>query len=272
MSPGDATARIDAALAAGMTLVDTADVYGLDWGGSGFGAAEELLGKVLAATPALRDEMVLATKGGIVPPVPYDSGPGALVAACEASLGRLGVETIDLYQVHRPDMFTHPAVVAEALTSLREAGKVREVGVSNHTVAQYDALAAHLPFPIATNQPQFSAQHLAPLRDGTMDRMMQDGTAVLAWSPLAGGALAGRGGAGIRQELIGVLGRLAEREEVDRATIAVAFVLAHPCAPVAILGSQNLERIGSANRALSVGLDRNDIYDIVEASDGAPLP
>jgi len=62
-----------------MTLIDTADVYGLDYGGAGFGANEELLGKVLAGAPRLRDRMVLATKGGIVPPVPYDSSRATYV-------------------------------------------------------------------------------------------------------------------------------------------------------------------------------------------------
>ncbi|MEZ5166476.1 MAG: aldo/keto reductase [Acidimicrobiales bacterium] len=140
-SVDDATALVATALDLGMNLVDTADVYGLDFGGEGFGANETLLGRVLAHDPTLRDRMVIATKGGIVPPVPYDSGSTALTAACEASLRRLGVDTIDLYQVHRPDLFTHPADVAATLTALRETGKVREVGVSNHTVAQYDALA-----------------------------------------------------------------------------------------------------------------------------------
>ena len=98
---------IETALQSGMNLIDTADVYGLDHGGTGFGQNEERLGEVLAAAPELRDQMVLATKGGIMPPLPYDSSDGYLRAAVDASLGRLGVEVIDLYQIHRPDMFTH---------------------------------------------------------------------------------------------------------------------------------------------------------------------
>jgi aryl-alcohol dehydrogenase-like predicted oxidoreductase len=91
---------------------------------------------VLAAAPQLRDRMVLATKGGITPPVPYDSSPAYLRAACEASLRRMGVDVIDLYQIHRPDLFAHPAEVAATLTGLRDEGKIREVGVSNHTPAK----------------------------------------------------------------------------------------------------------------------------------------
>lgn len=261
---------VETALDAGMNLIDTADVYGLDWGGSGFGEVEALLGRVLAANPALRDRMVLATKGGIVPPVPYDSSPTALRAACEASLRRLGVDVIDLYQVHRADLLTHPAEVAATLAALRDEGKVREVGVSNHTPAQVDALAAHLPFPLVANQPEYSALHLDPLRDGTFDACMRDGVVPMAWSPLAGGALAT--GDGVPAELLAVLEELAEREGVERSIVAVAFVLAHPAAPIAIIGTQNPERITTTTAALDVHLDRHDVYRIIQASEGVPLP
>lgn len=261
---------VETALDAGMNLIDTADVYGLDWGGTGFGEVEALLGRVLAATPGLRDRMVLATKGGIVPPLPYDSSPTALRAACEASLRRLQVEVIDLYQIHRPDMFTHPAEVAATLAALRDEGKIREVGVSNHTPAQVAALAAHLPFPIVSNQPEFSAVQLAPMRDGTLDACMATGVVPMAWSPLGGGRLAT--GDGLAPELLALLDELAGREGVDRSAIALAFVLAHPSAPIAIIGTQNPDRIRASNAALGVHLDRHDVYRIVQASEGVPLP
>ena len=261
---------LETALGAGMNLIDTADVYGLDFGGSSFGQCEALLGRVLSVAPHLRQQIVLATKGGIRPPTPYDSSPAALRDACEASLRRLGVETIDLYQIHRPDMFTHPADVAATLEGLRAAGKIREVGVSNHTPAQVDALRAHLPFALASNQPELSAAHLDPLRDGTLDACMRDGVTPLAWSPLAGGRLAT--GQGVRGELIDVLDELAAREGVERTAIALAFVLAHPSQPVAIIGTQRAERISAAVAALRVDLNRADVYRIVQASEGIPLP
>jgi predicted oxidoreductase len=259
-----------AALDAGCNLIDTADVYGLDWGGTGFGSCEALLGEVLEATPSLRSRMVLATKGGIWPGRPYDSSAAYLTAACEASLDRLRVDNIDLYQVHRPDMFTHPGALAETLTSLRDRGLVDEVGVSNFTPAQTEALQAHLDFALASTQPEFSAKHLGALRDGTLDLAMRTDLAVLAWSPLAGGALAT--GDGVRPELLAVLDSLAQREGTDRSTIALAFVLAHPSAPVAIIGTQQGARIAAAVQAASVTLDRADVYAIVQASEGVPLP
>lgn len=270
MSREEASRRIHAALDAGMNLVDNADVYGLDWGGRGFGEAEEILGSVLAAEPGLRDRMVLATKGGILPPVPYDSSPDRLRQACEDSLRRLQTDVIDLYQIHRPDLYTHPADVAATLTALHEEGKVREVGVSNHTPDQVEALAAYLPFPLVSSQPEFSVIQLDPIRDGTLDLCMRDGIVPLAWSPLAGGRVVS--GGGVRPELLNVLDRLADRESVDRATVAMAFLLAHPSRPVVITGSMNLERIAAAPRALSVRLDRTDVYEVVQALEGVPLP
>jgi predicted oxidoreductase len=265
-----AQALLETALDAGMNLIDNADVYGFDWGGTGFGTVEENLGRVLAVAPHLRERMVLATKGGIMPPIPYDSSPAYLRSACEASLQRMGVEVIDLYQIHRPDLLAHPADVAATLTALRDEGKIREVGVSNHTPAQVAALSAHLPFPIASNQPEFSALHLDPMRDGTFDACMGSATVALAWSPLGGGRLAT--GDDVRPELLEVLDSLAAREGVDRATVAIAFVLAHPAAPVAIIGSQNPERIAGTTAALDVELTRTDVYAIIQASEGVPLP
>jgi aryl-alcohol dehydrogenase-like predicted oxidoreductase len=261
---------IETALELDMNLIDTADIYGRGHGGGGFGEAEELLGKVLAEAPELRDRMVLATKGGIRMGVPYDSSPDYLTQACDDSLRRLGVDVIDLYQVHRPDLLAHPLDVAETLDGLVESGKVRAVGVSNHTPAQVRALTEYLEAPLVSAQPEYSAIHLDHLRDGVLDQAMELGLAVLAWSPLGGGRLAT--GEGVRPELIAVLDELAAREGVDRATIAIAFVLAHPSSPVAIVGTQQPDRLREATRALDVHLDRSDCYRIIEASEGVPHP
>ena len=186
----EAERRIAAALEIGCTLFDTADIYGFG-GAGGFGGAEALLGEVFAANPGLRGQMVLATKVGIRPPLPYDSSAAHLVAACEASLRRLGVETIDLFQIHRPDLLAHPAEVAAALAGLRKAGKIRAAGVSNHSAAQVEALRAYLPFELASVQPEFSPLAIEPLSDGVLDQALHRGHAVLAWSPLGQGRLGG---------------------------------------------------------------------------------
>jgi predicted oxidoreductase len=269
-SDDDNIATVTTAVDLGITLIDNADVYGLDWGGTHFGACEEALGRVFAAVPGLRDRVVLATKGGIIPGVPYDSSADYLVAACEASLRRMNVDTIDLYQVHRPDMLTHPEEVAAAFTSLRTRGLVKEFGVSNYTVPQTLALNGFLDSGLATTQPQFSAAHLEPLRDGTLDLCMEAAITPMAWSPLSGGRLAT--GEGVPAELLRVLDELATRENVTRSAIAIAFVLAHPSKPIAILGSTQPERLQELAKATTVQLSRADWYRIVQASEGVPLP
>lgn len=268
----DATniSAVEAALDLGFTLVDNADVYGLDWGGSGFGACEEALGRVLAAKPSLRDRMVLATKAGIVPGVPYDSSPGHLVSACEASLRRMGVDHVDLFQIHRPDHYAHPLGIAEAFADLHGRGLVRAFGVSNHSVHQTETLAAVLEVPLVSTQPEFSAVHLHPMRDGTLDQCLRLGLVPLAWSALAGGRLAT--GEGVPENLISALDDIARREQVTRAAVAIAFVLVHPTSPVALVGTQSPERMREIAAATAVSLDRTDLYRIVQASDGAQLP
>lgn len=269
-SDAENTRLIATALDLGMNLIDTADVYGLDWGGAGFGTCEEALGRVLATDRSLRDRMVLATKGGIIPGVPYDSSGAYLISACEASLRRLGVDYVDLYQIHRPDMFTHPEEVAVAFASLRDRGLVSMFGVSNHSPSQTMALSAYVEEPLVSTQPEFSCVALTPMRDGTFDLCMEEGLTPLAWSPLAGGRLAT--GDGIRPDLIKVLDELANREGVTRAAVALAFVLAHPADAVALVGTQTPNRLAELAAAVRVRLSRVDVYRIVVASDGVPLP
>jgi predicted oxidoreductase len=266
---------VEAALEAGCTLFDTADVYGYRRG-SGFGTAESLLGAVLREAPHLRDRIVLATKAGITPPVPYDSSAEHLVAACEASLARLGVEYLDLYQIHRPDLLAHPAEVAQALERLRRTGKIRAAGVSNYSASQFEALAAHLPFALASVQNEFSPLAIEGLADGTLDAAMRRGTAVIAWSPLAQGRLAT--GAGELSDsprsdrVIAALEMIARRDGTSRAAVAYAWIMAHPAQPIPLIGSQNPEHIRAARGAYSVHLTREDWYRILVAARGAHMP
>lgn len=272
--PASPRALVETALEIGCTLFDTADVYGCD-GGGGFGEAERVLGTVLREAPALRERMVLATKAGIVPGVPYDSSAQYLIAACEASLERLAVERIDLMQIHRPDLLTHPAEVAEAFVRLRQAGKIRAAGVSNHSAAQFDALRAHLP-ELATIQNEFSALAIEPLGDGTFDAAMRCSAGVLAWSPLAQGRLgapAGRSTGDARTDrVIGALAEVARRAGTPCTAVAYAWVMAHPARPIPLIGSQNPQRLREARAAYAVQLTRAEWYRILVAARGEDMP
>ena len=134
-------AAVRAAFEAGFRLFDHADIYGRN-------ACETIFGAVMREEPRLRDRMVIATKCGIrFPGQPterdvarYDFSAAYIVRSCEGSLKRLGIETIDLYQLHRPDALMDPCEVAAAFDLLRRQGKVREFGVSNFTTWQFRAL------------------------------------------------------------------------------------------------------------------------------------
>jgi aryl-alcohol dehydrogenase-like predicted oxidoreductase len=160
-------AMIEAALRAGINFFDTADIYGCDVP-AGFGSAEELFGRALAEDRSLRAKMVIATKAGIRPGIPYNSSATYLADALDASLTRIDLEQVDLYQIHRRDFLTHPQEVAETLTRMVEAGKIRSIGVSNYSVDEFDALQAFLGQPIVSTQPEFSP--LRTTRCGSMSR------------------------------------------------------------------------------------------------------
>lgn len=269
-----ARARIETALDAGMTLIDVAAVYGLDWGGHAFGESETLLGKVFSDAPVLRRRTVLATKFGIIPGIPYDSGAPAVIRSCEESLARLQTETIDLFQVHRPDVLTHPAELAEALARLKTQGKIREVGVSNFNARQTLLLQQFLNFPLATLQPEFSALNVEAAFDGVLDFAISREMTPLAWSPLAGGKLAD----GVApaepaaRRVAAKLDELANLYGTTRVAISLAFVMRHPAGAIPIVGTQNPARIAAANEALRVNLSRADWYGLVVAARGEPLP
>lgn len=265
-----ARALVEAVFAAGVTLFDTADIYGFD-GAGGFGDAETLLGEVFAETPGLRDQMVLATKGGITPPVPYDSSAAYLHAALDASLRRLRVERVELYQIHRPDILSHPQEVARALEDMVTSGKVAAIGVSNYTPDQSRALASFLSVPLATQQPEFSPLALAPMTDGLFDQAMKHDVAVLAWSPLGGGRLANPTDERARA-VAAALDVRASEVGVGRAAVVYSWIMAHPVRAIPIVGTQNAARIAEIADAYKVGWTRAQWYAVLTAARGETLP
>lgn len=264
-----ATRLVHAALDAGISFLDTAAIYGAD--GRGFGSAEGLLGEVLRADKGLRGRMTLATKGGIVPGVPYDSSAAHIGESINASLARLGVDEIDLFMIHRPDPLAHPAEVAGALDGAVKAGKVRAVGVSNYTVPQVRALAAHLQSPLACNQIEYSPLRLAPLTDGSLDLAEELGFAVMAWSPFGGGRLGAPSGIWANA-VADALDTVAAKHGVSRTAAAYGWIMAHPARPIPIVGSQVPERIVEAADAFRVEWTRAEWYAVLTAAREEPLP
>ena len=206
------------------------------------------------------------------PGVPYNSSADYLVGACEASLRRLGVEQVDLLQVHRPDLLAHPEQVARAFDVLYRAGKIRAAGVSNYTAAQTRALLGYLAMPLASLQPEFSALALDPLSDGILDLALERGIAVLAWSPLGQGRLAGAGADERSARVIAALDAIAARTGITRSAVAYAWVMTHPARPIPLVGAQLPAHIREAAAACRVELTRADWYRVLEASRGARMP
>lgn len=268
----DADTALRTALDAGMTLIDTADIYGLGEP-TGFGGAEARLGEILANEPSLRDRLFLATKGGITPPRPYDSSAAYLTRALDASLKRLRVDHVDLYQIHRPDLTTPWAETAAALDTMVKSGKTRFVGVSNLTVAQTRALQAHLSVPLVSTQPEFSALHQAPITDGTLDWCSETGATALAWSPLGRGAIpTGTSDHPRAKHILAALDQIADVHTSTRSNIALAFLMRHQAEIIPIIGTQTSTRIQASARAAEIALTARQFYDIVEAYRGVPMP
>ena len=190
-SPADAEATVHAALDAGVTLIDTADAYAADE--SEFGHNESLVARALASYGGDASGVLVATKGGHTRSGRswgLDGSPAYLRRACEASLRRLGVEAIGLYQYHRPDPATPWAESMGALRSLVDDGLVRMVGVSNADVAQIDQARAICGDALVSVQNEFSPAFISSA--GELAHCASVGLAFLPWSPFGGISAAGQ--------------------------------------------------------------------------------
>lgn len=179
---GDA---FDAAVEAGVTLFDTAEVYG-------DGESERIIGRV-AARPGVRDRLVIASK---FMPSPWKLAVrGAMRAAAEASLERLGIERIDLYQIHGPISLRGQGALADALAGVHADGLVAAVGVSNYSVREMRSIHAALAergVPLASNQIEYSPLRRGPETVGLLAACRQLGVVPLAYSPIGQGRLTGK--------------------------------------------------------------------------------
>ena len=181
-----AIATIHASLHAGVTFIDTADAYSL--GTQEHGHGEELVAEALAAYPGATDDVIVATKGGHRRPGDgswtVHGDPRYVKEACEASLKKLGVDAIGLYQYHRPDPTVPWADSVGALADLLDDGKILMAGVSNATVAQIDEAQRVLGGRLVSVQNQFSPRFRSS--EAELVHCEALGIAFLPWSPLGG--------------------------------------------------------------------------------------
>jgi aryl-alcohol dehydrogenase-like predicted oxidoreductase len=177
-----------ASMAEGVTLFDTAEMYGS-------GASERIIGEMLREG-AFEGTPVIATKFA---PLPYRLSARSLLKAVDKSLERLGIETIDLYQIHFPNPIFKINGLMDALAETVKAGKVRRVGVSNYGADQmkraHDRLASH-GVSLASNQVEYSLLQRAPETNGVLEACRDLGVTLIAYSPIAKGLLTGKYGPG----------------------------------------------------------------------------
>jgi len=244
---GLANETIAAALDAGVNLLDTADAYALDE--SEFGHNERLVAAALNAYDG-RGGAVVATKGGHTrhgTEWALDGSPEYLRRACEGSLRRLGVDAIELYQLHRPDPDTPYAESVGALRDLRDEGKIRHVGLSNANLAQLEE--AERIVPIAAIQNELSPGYLEPLRNGEVAACAERGIPFLAWSPLGGMDAADNLGG------VAAIRAFADERGVSPQRVALAWLLSLSDAIVPIPGASRPETIRDSTAATELELD-----------------
>ncbi|GGV32011.1 aldo/keto reductase [Actinomadura cremea] len=279
----EATAIVDAALEGGVNLIDTADMYSQ-------GGSEEMVGKAIAGR---RDDIVLATKASMPMGDERNRRGGSrrwLFTALDDSLRRLGVDHVDLYQIHRWDPTTSDEETLSALTDLRRAGKIRYFGSSTfpaHRIvqAQWSAREHHLGRYV-TEQPSYSILQRG-IESDVLPVSEQYGLGVLAWSPLASGWLSGavREGREIATHRsavlperfdLGVPANRARLDAVERLAgvadeagltmiqLALGFVTAHPAVTAALVGPRTLDHLRAQLAAADTVLPA-DVLDAIDA-------
>lgn len=256
----------EAAIAAGVTLFDTAEVYG-------DGESERIIGRRLAADPSVRDRLVIASK---FMPSPWKLGVrGAMRSAALASIERLGIDRIDLYQIHGPISLRGHAVLAEALAALRDEGLVDAVGVSNYSVREMRSIHDQLArrgVALAANQIEFSPLRRRPETVGLLAACRQLGVVPLAYSPIGQGRLTGKYSAtapppGRRtfsahpmeqvDRIVDVLRRIGdERGDRTPAQVALRWIIDKGAVPIP--GAKNAEQAAQNAGALGWSLDPDD--------------
>jgi len=268
-SPAHVQAKIDACLAQGITTMDQADIYG------GY-AAEEILGKALAAAPHLKDKIEIVTKCDIIAPAGryanarvkyYDTSRAHITASVDHSLRLMGIDKIDTLLIHRPDPLMDHHETGAVLDDLVASGKVRSVGVSNFKQYDWTLLQSGMQTPLITNQIELSLTAHAGFTNGDVAYLQERDTPIMAWSPLGGGSM--MTGTGAVQD---ALAKVARENDVDASAVAVAWLLAHPSRIMPVMGTNNLNRINALSDALKVNMGRQTWYELYTAALGKEVP
>jgi len=253
-----AVATIHASLDAGVTLIDTADAYHIG-GEDEVGHNESLIAEALASYAGDTSDILVATKGGHLRPEPgtwtQDGSPDYLVTACEASLKRLGVEAIGLYQFHRPDPAVPYAESVGALRDLLDAGKIRMAGISNASVDQIRQAQEVLGGRLVSVQNQYSPAFLSSRAE--LDLCDELGIAFLPWSPLGGISKASDLGSSYAP-----FQKVADAHGVSPQRVTLAWMLATSPVVIPIPGSSRPETAEDSAEAVDLELSADELASL----------
>ena len=278
MSEYEISNFINTSLEFGANFFDHADIYGA-------GKCEEVFGK--AISPSMREKVIIQTKCGIRKGQ-YDFSYDHIVGSVNGSLKRLGTEYIDVLLLHRPDALMEPEEVARAFSHLKETGKVRHFGVSNHNPYQIRLLQKAVDMPLCANQLQFGIGHTAMIdsginvnlhnesgvnRDGgILDFCRLENMTIQPWSPMQYGFFEGCFIDNEKfPELNEVLEKIGNKYGVSKTTMAIAWILRHPAKMQPVTGTTNLTRLTDCLKASEIQITHEEWYEIYRAA-GNKLP
>ena len=258
---------ISACLEKGITAFDHADIYGDYTTEADFGAAFKNFA-------SKRDQIQLISKCGIQMMGPnrphhtiksYNTSKEHIINSTERSLKNLNTDYLDLLLIHRPDPLMQPDEIAEAIHSLKQAGKIKQFGVSNFLPHQVSLIEKSIA--VAYNQLEVSIIYTDPLFNGQLDQCMERNMIPMAWSPL-GGNIFSNADAPTNKRVIEMARNLTEKYNTTVSGIFIAWLYAHPSGIVPVLGTSQIERIIEAKDAKQIKLSKEDWFKLLEASRG----
>ncbi|MDB4248735.1 aldo/keto reductase [Amylibacter sp.] len=259
------TDKINLCLDQGITTFDQADIYG-DY------SAEALFGIALKEDKSLRNKIEIVTKCGIVAPcgkyadVPvkyYDTSKKHIDASVNASLKNMNIDYIDMLLIHRPDPYMDHNETGQALDTLIKSGKIGAVGVSNFKPYDWELLQSSMVNKLHTNQIELSLQSIDAFSNGDVAFHQKNASPIMAWSPLGGGKLMTES-----NQLTNKMDQIGTHYKVDRAAVAISFLLSHPANIIPIMGTNNIDRISKISDAFKVKMDRITWFELYTAALG----
>jgi len=252
----------------GITSFDHADIYG------GY-TTEADFGDALSETDIPRESIQLITKCGIQylcenrdnKVKHYNYNKDYIIWSAETSLKNLKTEYLDLFLLHRPSPLMHPDEIAEAISQLKQQGKIKHFGVSNFTPSQVELISKKSD--VSANQIEFSLTQHSAMYDGTLDQMMLKHIIPMAWSPM--GSIYKEDTEQI-QRIKKQLSELTEAYDATEDQLLLAWILKHPSKIHPVIGTTTKDRIKDATKSVQIELDLEDWFLILRASQGHRVP